>query len=294
MAEYPALIYQLADSMFQHFVITRFNLRKKDWQTSKSNSQVLTDMWMQGRLELFENYCFCSLKAQTEQNFVWLVFFDSTTAVKFRQVITRLAEEFSAFTPIFIDGMDAFLPSIQAEIQARLTEAYVITSRLDNDDSLHQDYIQEVQSHFDSQDFMAIDFVDGYTLQVEPQVRLAKRAHVHNPFLSLIEHGPQPKSVWHIERHGQWSKVKQLCPVRNKPMWMSVIHSENKVNVFLGYDEVEWDKIQAFNLNQKILAGLTPEVVSFASWRRESLTNKLKTLWKVNFKLFKRKVFSWP
>lgn len=247
---------------------------------------------MEGRLELFEHYCFCSLKAQTEQNFVWLVFFDNTTPEKFRQVITRLAAEFNAFTPIFIDGMDAFLPSIQAEIQARLTQPYIITSRLDNDDSLHQDYVREVQSHFAAQDFMAIDFVDGYTLQVEPQVRLAKRSHVHNPFLSLIERGPQPKSVWHIERHGQWSKVKQLTPVRNKPMWMSVIHSENKVNVFLGYDEVEWDKIQAFNLSQKVLVGLTPDVVKFASWQRESLHNKLKTWWKVNFKLLKRSVLT--
>jgi hypothetical protein len=51
--------------MFQHFVITRFNLRKKDWQTSKK-TQVLTDIWMEGRLELFEYYCFSSLKAQTK------------------------------------------------------------------------------------------------------------------------------------------------------------------------------------------------------------------------------------
>ena len=34
---------------------------------------------------------------------------------------------------------------------------------------------------------MAIDFVDGYTLQVAPRVRLGLHSHVHNPFMSLIE-----------------------------------------------------------------------------------------------------------
>ncbi|MFQ3220411.1 MAG: hypothetical protein ACJAUL_003802 [Paraglaciecola sp.] len=274
--------------MFQHFVITRFNLRKKDWQTSKNKTPVLTDAWMEGRLELFEHYCFNSLKAQTKQNFLWLVFFDTSTADKFRLVIDRLAQEFSAFTPIYIDGMDQFLPSAQAQLQARLTQPYIITSRLDNDDSLHQDYIKEVQSHFSSQDFMAVDFVDGYTLQVESPVRLAKRSHVHNPFLSLIECGPNPKSVWHIERHGQWSKVEKLIPVRNKLMWMSVIHSENKVNEFLGYDKVQWETIKGFNLNGTVLAILARTVMPFNSWKQESLKNKIKTMWKVNFKLLKR------
>lgn len=80
---------------------------------------------------------------------------------------------------------------------------------------------------------MAVDFVDGYPLQVEAPVRLAKRSCTQS-FLSLLECGPTPKSVWYVERHGQWSKVKQLIPIRNKPMWMSIIHSENKVNEFVG------------------------------------------------------------
>ncbi|MFT6898048.1 MAG: hypothetical protein ACJA13_002464 [Paraglaciecola sp.] len=105
--------------MFQHFVITRFNLRKKDWQTSKNKTQVLTDTWMEGRLELFEHYCFSSLKAQTKQNFLWLVFFDTSTADKFRQVIDRLAEEFSAFTPIYIDTMDVFSQHHSQKISER-------------------------------------------------------------------------------------------------------------------------------------------------------------------------------
>jgi hypothetical protein len=275
--------------MFQHFVLTRFNLRKKDWQTTRSNTQVLTDSWMQNRLKLFENYCFSSLKAQTEKNFTWLVFFDTSTPEVFREDISRLDNEFSSFTPVYIDGMTAFLPSIMTEIQSRLTQPYLITSRLDNDDSLHQDYIKEVQVEFSQQDFMAIDFIDGFTLQVEPKVRFAKRSHVHNPFLSLIEKSERFKTVWTNERHGQWSKVKQVTPVRDKPMWMSVIHMENKINSFYGYANIDWEEIHAFNLNDEILEKLQTQVVSFESWKKESLKHQLKTQWKVGMKLLKRK-----
>jgi hypothetical protein len=31
--------------MFQHFLITRFNLRKETWTTNKQNVAVLTEEW---------------------------------------------------------------------------------------------------------------------------------------------------------------------------------------------------------------------------------------------------------
>jgi hypothetical protein len=275
--------------MFQHFVITRFNLRKADWKTSKTNTQVLTDTWMENRLALFENYCFSSLKAQSEQNFTWLVFFDITTPDRFRKEISRLESAFERFIPIFIDGMDEFIPQSRVHIKQRLEQPYIITSRLDNDDSLHQDYIKEVQSHFDEQSFMAIDIVDGYTLQVEPKVCFAKRSHVHNPFISLIEKVHEDiKTVWFIERHGQWRHVKNLTPVRAKRMWMSVIHNENKVNRFLGFDNVPWPEIKAFHLRDEVEQRLAKNCVSFKAWRLKSMKNKFKTKWKVNLKLIKR------
>ena len=274
--------------MFQHFVITRFNLRQKDWVTSKSNNQVLTDEWMENRLRLFTHYCFPSLLMQSEQNFTWLVFFDITTPVKYRSIISQLQQQFPNFMPIFIDGMDEFYQQTKREIKQRLTQPFVITSRLDNDDSLHKNYIKEVQSHFNQQAFMAIDFVDGYTLQIEPYVRFAKRSHTHNPFLSLIESSAHFKTVWFINRHGQWSKIKQLTSVRHKPMWMSVIHMENKVNEFLGFGRVDWHEIDNFNLASSEQAKLASQKKCFESWKWRSFRNKFKTDWKVNVKLLKR------
>tara|TARA_R110001583_G_scaffold55849_3_gene169345 strand:+ start:206 stop:1099 length:894 start_codon:yes stop_codon:yes gene_type:complete len=274
--------------MFQHFIVTRFNLRDPKL-IAQGDTSLLHDIWMENRLELFENYCFSSLKAQIEQNFTWLVFFDTSTPERFRKEITRFEAEFSPFTPIFIDGMDAFLPSIKAEIATRLTEPYVITSRLDNDDSLHQNCTQEVQAQFAQQNFMAIDFVDGYTLQIEPEVRLGKRAHVHNPFIHLIEKSENFVTVWSRSRHGHWSKVKQVKPIRNKRMWMSVIHVENKTNLFYGFGDIDWQEIQAFNLKGDLAKQLQAKRAPFNSWKKQSIKHQFKTLWKANFKLLKRK-----
>lgn len=138
------------------------------------------------------------------------MFFDTSTREKFRTIIDKYVTGFSNFTPIYIDGMNAYLSSIQSEIAKRLIQPYLVTSRLDNDDCLHQDYIKEVQAQFTQQSFMAIDFVDGYTLQIELVVRFTKRSYVHNLFISLIEQSESFVTVWSRKRHGHWSKVKHV------------------------------------------------------------------------------------
>ena len=274
--------------MFQHFLITRFNLRKTSWNTTRNNSQVLTDEWMKNRLKLFENFCYASVQKQTNTNFKWLVFFDKETDTKFRDMIGRLAKQFALFKPIYIDGMDAFLPAIKEEISHELSQPYLITSRLDNDDCLSENYIEEVQNQFSQQDFMAIDYIDGYTLQIEPEVKLGKRTHLHNPFITLIEKSDTFETVWNRERHGEWSKVKQLKTIRNTYVWMSIIHGENKANDFVGFGDVSWRDIENFHIDEVELESLKANTLPLSQWRIESLRNQLRTNWKVTFKLLKR------
>jgi hypothetical protein len=278
--------------MFQHFILTRFNLRKKGWDETKSQSKVLTDRWMENRLKLFEQYCYSSIKSQTVKNFEWLVFFDTNTPEIYREKINELASKFSNFIPIYTDGMENFYPSIKKEIASRLTAPFLITTRLDNDDSLHQDFVKEVQNQFSEQSFMAIDFVDGYTLQVAPRVRLGLHSHVHNPFMSLIEKSEDFKTIWCQERHGYWSGVKELTPVRGKRMWMSIIHFENKVNEYKGYGNVPKERVEDFNLHPAALEDVIANVEDPKVSSKSALKHKIKTNWKVNFKLMKRALFS--
>ena len=278
--------------MFQHFILTRFNLRKKGWDETKTKSKVLTYSWMENRLKLFEQYCYSSIKGQTKKDFEWLVFFDKTTPQIFREKISELSLLFPQFIPIYADGMNDFLPSITREIKSRLTEPYLITTRLDNDDSLHQDFVKEVHSQFAEQEFRVIDFVDGYTLQVSPRVRFGQHSHVHNPFMSLIEKSENFKTIWIQERHGYWSSVKAVTPIRGKRLWMSVIHIENKANEYKGYGNVAKSAIDSFNLHSQALENFKSNTEEAQLNSAVSLKHRLKTNWKVNFKLLERRLFS--
>ncbi len=241
---------------FQHLIITRFNLRNKDWDnTTKNKTLVLTEEWLQDRFQLFENYCFPSVVNQKNQNFEWWVYFDENTPETFKQKIKKLQLDFHSFRPIFVNGMDEFLPNIRQRLNSLLVK-YIITSRLDNDDCLHKNYIEFIQNQFNKQSFVALDIIDGYTLSIENKVQLGKKRHLYNPFISVIESNKNAQSVW-SRNHGDWKKEKNLQRIPHKRLWMSVIHNANKVNEYTGYGKVEFEeKLQDFGLSAPLIQTL--------------------------------------
>ena len=133
--------------MFQHYLITRFNLKKEGWDTSKNNIPVLTEEWLERRFKLFETFCFPSVKHQSNQNFTWFVYFDVDTPKVFKDRILGLSLGYSNFQPQFVENMQAFVPAIQEELN-KVNAAYIITSRIDNDDCIAYNYIADVQKRF--------------------------------------------------------------------------------------------------------------------------------------------------
>jgi hypothetical protein len=274
--------------MFQHYIITRFNLRKESWVTTKNNEKVLSEEWLKDRFELFENYCFSSVKNQVNQNFKWLVFFDINTPNNYKQRVQELQESYSNFVPFFIDGMNNFLPEIVKNIKLLDTKEYCITSRLDNDDSLHKDYINTIQSYFAKQDHFAIDLIDGYTLQTGSTVRFGFKKQLFNPFISLIEKKENLKSVWFRSRHGSWKYEKNIIRVTNKRLWLCVIHNSNKVNLFTGYSNVSSKKLDDFNIVSSKKHELINNLKPYKTWRLLAAYNKVNSMFEVYFKDFKK------
>src|SRR5688572_5851115 len=132
--------------LFDHYLITRFNLRNPEWAVTKNNESLLTDEWMQDRLWLFRNFCFPSVAAQTSHNFSWLIYFDVTTPENYKLEIDALVKGHDNIFVFYIDGMGAFYPQIQQYIsQHSQSKPYLITSRIDNDDTIHKDFISEIQ-----------------------------------------------------------------------------------------------------------------------------------------------------
>lgn len=260
--------------MFKHLLITRFNLRNPEWkQLTKNNESILDDNWMNERLTLFVNYCFPSVINQTNQNFEWLLYFDVSTNAIHRKKIEEIIENYTNIKIFFIDGMPVFNESILNYVKKNSSSEYLITSRIDNDDCIHKDFINEIQKHFNRQDFLAIDNIEGYTLQIEPSFILGKKEHIFNPFISLIEKNENPKTVWHYV-HNMWKKEPRLIHVKEKRLWLSVIHGKNKVNEFDGYGNIKWNSLKDdFIISEKVSKSIESEQLSFSKWWFLSLKN---------------------
>ncbi len=275
--------------MFKHFLITRFNLRQSNWTTSKNSKAVLTDEWHENRFKLFIDFCFHSVASQTNKNFEWLVFFDTTTPEKFKKVITDLETKMENFKPLFVDGMSQFLPSIKEYVKS-CNEDYIITSRLDNDDCISNFYIEEIQKQFNKQDFTAVDFVDGYTIQTQPVVKIGKRFDQYNPFISLIEKNKNPKTVWSI-RHSHWKREKNVIQLKEKRVWASIIHQENKINAFLGYGNITASELfETIKIDFKQEIFIKEHAIPYTKWRIQSTANLISSIWNYSFKKIKRKL----
>ncbi|BCY28678.1 glycosyltransferase [Flavobacterium okayamense] len=262
--------------MFKHLLITRFNLKNPEWkQLTKNNESLLDNSWMNERLELFANYCFPSISNQTNQNFEWLLYFDSTTSEIHKSKIAEIIGNKNNVKTFFIDGMPVFNESIIKYVEENISAEYLITSRIDNDDCIHKDFINEIQKHFDKQDFLAIDNIEGYTLQIEPNFILGKKEHIFNPFISLIEKNEHPKTVWHYV-HNMWKKEPRLIHVTEKRLWLSVIHGKNKVNEFDGYGNIKWNTLKNdFIVSDKVSKKIENDQLPFSKWWFLSLRNFL-------------------
>ena len=277
--------------MFKHYLITRFNLKNPKWSTTKNNESLLTDEWMSHRMWLFENFCLPSVIAQTNSNFEWLIYLDTTTSPIYKEQMAKLLNGKDNIKAIYTDGMQNFLPSIIDYVKRDSNHVeYIITSRIDNDDCIHKNYIQEIQNTFNQQDFLAVDVLKGYSLQISPNFMLGKKEHVFNPFISLIENKKDFKTVWQSD-HNMWKTEDRIVKITSKQLWLSIIHEKNKVNEFDGYDHVEWTEIkQDFMVSDEMDQIIKEKLIPHKQWKFLSFKNKLYVNYVLFSKTFKKKL----
>lgn len=274
--------------MFQHFVITRFNLRPTDPGATMDDE--VSDRWMKERVRIFEDFCYASVKGQKNQSFIWLVFFDVTTHSRYMETITRLAKEYTNFVPVYVAGVEQFLPGLKLEVAERASSEYIITSRLDNDDCLHENYVDAIQSQFNSQAFLAVNFINGITLDVVGTPRCGYRIHANNPFISLIEKRDSLVTVY-SRSHGQWGKIRWVKDVRNhEPLWLSLVHGKNILNEYIGFGRVGKSTLERFNIAPLVLEALCDEMIENHSV--SSLKNRYAAYLHYSLKKIRNKVRS--
>jgi hypothetical protein len=143
--------------------------------------------------------------------------------------------------------------------------------------------------NFEKQNFLVLDFPDGYTLQINPSIKIGKRKQLFNPFISIIEKNEGAKSVWQREAHSSWKKEKNLKRINDKRIWMSIIHFENKKNKYEGYGKVNVEEVfENFVLDNELKSKIINRPHSITT-KLESAQNNLSSHWRTLYKDIKRK-----
>ncbi len=215
-----------------HFLITRFNLKVPDWELSRSGNKILTEEWLSQRLELFVTYCLPSVVNQSNKNFIWLIFLDCDTPTKYKNRMTALISKYSFIKTIYIDGMSAFSKSLNEIISSLkdVNSELVITTRMDNDDAIHMDFIKTIQELNNKKAGQVIDLRLGYQLDIT-QNKEDCRLYLNsfNPFISYIEKANDVHTVY-SKMHKDWSLIQDITVYNKKPLWIEVVHENNKLN----------------------------------------------------------------
>lgn len=142
--------------LLEHFILTRFSYRGRDalkhlkGPTWKTSDDPLDPQRLELRFKLFEATCLPSVKAQTDQEFSWIIIVDENLQLQYRSRLESLLE----------DQGNVILHTYNAEDNLdRLewlnpyfdgTPSYVLTTNLDDDDALPDNFVSEAHEYFSS------------------------------------------------------------------------------------------------------------------------------------------------
>jgi hypothetical protein len=210
---------------FEHVILTRFNVRYVEDPNAPSIG--VDPGWLEERFGLFEQYCLPSVLAQTEQNFTWILFFDRATPEPYAERARALASRRAGFHPIFCDALPLSAVHETVRRVSRNDPQWLLTSRFDNDDGLHKDFVATVQraQRFDRPEVLNCPM--GIILRDN---RAYRRRDPSNAFISLSEPFSGMQTVFSILRHVYARESYPVRQVASAPMWLQVIHDSNISN----------------------------------------------------------------
>lgn len=251
---------------FNHFIITRFNL--PIWsQTKAGKISTIEDTYLQDRFHLFEKFCLPSIEQQTCQDFKWLVLFDINTPDYFKKKIEELQNRYNRFIPCFFDinnqnieneyydyfnkyiselnlkesdykNTDEYIqriltPNFISKCIHKYTKNevdFIITTRIDNDDSFHKNFIEVIQNEVKSQNkFILLDYINGYRYILKNR-SVSKFCFPNGHFTTLIEPYKTNLQTVIYWNHFLAHKIIPIKHINCKPMYIELIHNSNVIN----------------------------------------------------------------
>ncbi|MGP1255098.1 MAG: glycosyltransferase [Kiloniellales bacterium] len=217
---------QRLSSNIPHFILTRFNVLKKE--QTQSDAPGLD--WLTHRFDLFEKFCLPSVLSQSESDFRWLIYFDKETPSQFQARVRSYTD--NRIVPRFVPPGGATLDKVTQHIRFELRNQteWLLTTRLDNDDAIARDFCSKLRDNIESLEPQALNFPNGV---IYANGRVFTHSDHSNAFISALERTSDFKTAW-FGYHTEVSKFLPIKQVPTLPMWMQVVHEKNISNVVRG------------------------------------------------------------
>src|SRR5579872_71860 len=227
---------------FRHFILTRFNVRIE-------NREPPGPEWLEHRMDVFERFCFPSVRAQTNMNFEWVVFCHPEMPSAIRERL-RACSAWKTFRPIFFRS--SFSQDMaRATISDRLSGySHAITTRLDNDDAISTGFVETIQSRFSGQEFEFLNFKNGY---IWKGGKLYSGQHGSNAFITLVEQSRDCSTVY-CGNHVELNRLGPITQIEEPAGWLQVVHARNLLNQAWGKPHDLHGIAESFGLSVEALA----------------------------------------
>jgi hypothetical protein len=209
--------------LMQHFITTPFYVQRHF--TGQSEPTLAAPAWLESRLRLFEDYCLPSVTGQSDQNFEWFIYFDVSTPVEYLERISSLT---CRYPNISIKLCSSFgWEEVSRDVVAKRAAStkWIITTRLDNDDGLHRDFVSTLHSAVEEREEF-LNFPQGIILYSS---KCFVYRHPSNAFISFVEPATSPRTAWAVA-HVYAAKVAPVRQLISAPAFLQVIHGANISN----------------------------------------------------------------
>ena len=258
-------------TLFQHYIITRFNLPifKGELRDGASINN-LDSKYLRDRFNIFQRFTYPSIKNQTCQDFKWLVLMDENTPMEFKQILSNLHWEYDNLIPCYF-SLDAYRNKVTQDyidkyndyavmaglalfdnieysdfVQRILSpifikdeilkynqpSKYVVTTRIDNDDLFHPEMIKTVQAKISNeQEPCLYNFSYGYQVHLKRRL-LQLDFFPHNHYTTLVEDSNDLfQSVLYWD-HSVVERFTDYREIKTEPLWVELVHESSVSNCF--------------------------------------------------------------
>lgn len=218
--------------------MTRFNVR-----AGFGPPEGVSSAWMDARLELFRRFCVPSVARQWFQDFRWLIFLDRETP---RHYVRELEGILRGVPQAMLTYLDRWYDDwAVAAVYLLAKSDVVVTTRLDNDDALHEDFMHLVaQRAAVEPPGTFIEFLSGYTYDLASG-RLKRFQFPGNSFPSFVERRRTEMLTVHQGNHLMLREKGRMVTLDEPSAWLQVIHGSNVSNKEQGIPVDDVDSVLA-------------------------------------------------